>query len=98
MNAPWATVLDEIETDLAAFEAALADRVPLPEPAERSQPAGPLPAELAFRAELLLARTRSLEARAEVARDRISTSLRALSGRHQPQDRARTGRVVDFIS
>lgn len=95
MSIQWTTLLDEIEADLAAVEAALADHSAPPQPAERSQPVGPLPAELAPRAELLLARTRRLEGRAEVDRDRIGTSLRALAGRHQSPEQARTGRLID---
>ena len=107
MIVPWATVLDEIEADLAAAEAALADRDaavttrvnlsvnPRVDPEERYEPDGPLPAELGPRAEILLARTRTLEARATVDRDRLGTTLAVLAGRHQPPERARTGRVVD---
>ena len=93
----WNRLLDEIEADLAAVEAALDDHSALPEPTERSHPVGPFPGELAFRAELLLARTRRLEGRAEVDRDRIGTNLRALAGRHQPPERTRTGRLIDVI-
>jgi hypothetical protein len=91
----WNTVLDEIERDLVAMEAALADQAPIPDPSERSQPTGPLPAALEPRAEVLLARTRSLEARAALDRGRIGSSLLALAGRHQAPEPARTGRVVD---
>lgn len=99
MIASWATVLDEIEADLAAAEATLAERGAAAstrfEPSDRSDPDGPLPAEMGPRAEVLLARTRILEERATVDRDRIGTSLQALAGRHQPPEPARTGRVVD---
>jgi hypothetical protein len=91
----WGAVLDEIEGELAAFEAALANHYPVPEPSRRSEPAGPLPADLAPRAEALLARTRRLESRAEVDRDRIAANLIALAGRHPAPAPARTGRLVD---
>jgi hypothetical protein len=98
VNAPWNKVLDEIEADLAAVETALAERSPAPvrpRPGAGSEPLGPMPEELAPRAQFLLERTRSLEAQAETDRDRIGASLRALRGRQMPET-ARTGRVVDM--
>ena len=98
MTGAWSAVLDEIERDLAAVEAALADHTPLPAPLNRPQPSTPLPTQLAPRAEVLLVRTRSLEARAAADKDRISSSLLALAGRHQGPQPVRTGRVVDVIT
>jgi hypothetical protein len=96
MTSDWNTLLDEIEQDLAAVEAALADRARPPEPLARSVPASSLPAELAPRAEALLARTRGLEARTEADKERIGTNLLTLAGRHQAPEQARTGRFVDL--
>ena len=95
MTVPWHTALDEIEQDLAAVEAAIADHSPAPEPSPRSVPAESLPAELAPRAEALLAWTRTLEARAAADKERIGANLLTLAGRHQGPEQARTGRVVD---
>jgi hypothetical protein len=97
----WSSVLEKIERDLAAVEAALDDDAPnadrsIPTPSPRSLPSEPMPVELAPRAEYLLVRTRSLEARALADKDRIATSLRALAGRHQAPESGRTGRVVDI--
>ena len=92
----WYSVLDEIERDLVAMEAAVAEHAPIPAPSNRTQPSEPLPADLASRAEVLLARTRSLEARATLDKDRIGSSLLALAGRVQAPEPARTGRVVDL--
>jgi hypothetical protein len=97
----WSTVLEKIERDLAAVEAALDDEAPnadrsIPVPTAPSLPNQPLPVELAPRAEYLLVRTRSLEARAAADKDRIASSLLALAGRNQASESGRTGRVVDL--
>ena len=100
MSDDWRSVLDRIERQLAAVEAALEHHAHLDldaGPAGREAALGPLPAELAPRAEVLLARSRSLEVRAERERDRIGASLRALARRRgHPAPRTRTGRVVDI--
>ena len=98
MSDDWRTVLDRIERQLAAVEAALEHHTDLDldaEPAGGAPVLGPLPAELGPRAEVLLARSRSLEVRAERERDRIGASLQALARRRHPAPRTRTGRVVD---
>ena len=97
----WSSVLEKIERDLAAVEAALDDDAPnadrsIPTPTPGALPSEPMPVELAPRAEYLLVRTRSLEARARADKDRIATSLLALAGRHQARESGRTGRVVDI--
>ena len=100
MSDDWRSVLDRIERQLAAVEAALEHHTDLDrgaEPAGGGPALGPLPVELAPRAEVLLARSRSLEVRAERERERIGGSLRALARRRRnPAPRARTGRVVDI--
>jgi hypothetical protein len=97
----WSSVLEKIERDLAAVEAALDDEAPnadrsIPTPAARPLPSEPMPVELAPRAEYLLVRTRALEARALADKDRIAQSLLALAGRHQSPESGRTGRLVDL--
>jgi hypothetical protein len=102
----WSSVLEKIERDLAAVEAALDDEAPnadrsIPAPAARPVPSEalpnePMPVELAPRAEYLLVRTRALEARALADKDRIAASLLALAGRHQAPESGRTGRLVDL--
>jgi hypothetical protein len=102
----WSSVLEKIERDLAAVEAALDDDAPnadrsIPTPAasripSEALPDEPMPVELAPRAEYLLVRTRELEARALADKDRIAASLLALAGRHQALESGRTGRLVDL--
>jgi len=97
----WSSVLEKIERDLAAVEAALDDAAAnadrsIPTPSAQSLPNEPMPVELAPRAEYLLVRTRSLEARALADKDRIASSLLALAGRHLALESGRTGRVVDI--
>jgi hypothetical protein len=101
MSDSWSSVLEKIERDLAAVEAALDDEAPnadrsIPTPAARALPSEPMPVELAPRAEYLLVRTRELEARALADKDRIAASLLALAGRHQAPEPGRTGRLVDL--
>jgi beta-phosphoglucomutase-like phosphatase (HAD superfamily) len=95
----WSAALDQLDADLTATEAALehGGREPqrtIPEMLSRF-PDAPMPAELAPRAEALLARTRRLESLANQEIEGIRKTLRSLAG-HRPAPPSNTGRIVDF--
>jgi hypothetical protein len=97
--ASWRATLDQLEADLIATEDAFdnGDREPQRSVATMSSvefPAGPVPPELAPRAEALLRRTRRLEARASAEIDGIRDALRSLAG-HRPPAPSRAGSIVD---